>query len=149
MKTRWHFVCVLLLGVLAPFGLAAEGDRATIPACMIVDDPAPFFNCYWVNHKAGRQEIPTSFYVEFGRWAEKEKIRGKFSVVPCLGGIKPIDGSLGEYPGHAREERLAWIEMVKTLYAPRFTITPEQRPRGARRKLELMPNQRVPCPFPV
>ena len=92
---------------------------------MIVDDPAPFINCHWVNHKTVCQEIPTSFYVEFGRWAEKAKIKGKFTVVPCLGGIKPIDGSLGEYPGHTREERLEWIEMIKTLYAPRFTITPE------------------------
>ena len=71
------------------------------------------------------REIPTSFYLEFGRWAEQAKIKGKFSVVPCSGGIKPIDGSLGEYPGHTQEERLEWIEMIKTLYEPRFTITPE------------------------
>ena len=125
MKTFRSLACALLLGTLVTSGLAAESDRATIPACMIVDDPAPFFNCHWVNHKTVCQEIPTSFYVELGRWLEKEKIKGKFTVVPCLGGIKPIDGSLGEYPGHTREERLEWIETVKTLYAPRFTITPE------------------------
>ena len=52
-------------------------------------------------------------------------LKGKFSVIPCLGGIKPIDGSLGEYSDHSRDERLQWIAMVKTLFAPRFTITPE------------------------
>ena len=125
MKTLRTLISVVLLGVLVPFGLAAEGNRGTVPACMIIDDPAPFFNCHWVNHKDVCREIPTSFYVEFGRWAEKEKIKGKFTVIPCLGGIKLIDGSLGEYPGHTREERLEWIETVKSLYAPRFTITPE------------------------
>ncbi len=52
-------------------------------------------------------------------------MKGKFTVIPCLGGINRIDGSLGEYPGHTRQERLDWIDMIKTLYEPRFTITPE------------------------
>ena len=92
---------------------------------MIVDDPTPFVNPRWVKDKSVCPEIPTSFYQEFGRWAENRGVKGKFSVVPCIGGIKAIDGSLGEYPGHTREERLEWIQMIKTLYAPRFTITPE------------------------
>ena len=72
------------------------------------------------------REIPTAFLPgELGQWAQRNGIKGKFTVVPCLGGIKPIDGSQGEYPGHTREERLAWIAMVKELFAPRFTITPE------------------------
>ena len=78
-----------------------------------------------VKDEAVCKEIPTSFYLEFGRWAERTNVKGKFSVVPCLGGVKPIDGSLGEHPSHTRQERLEWIEMIKTLYAPRFTITPE------------------------
>ena len=49
MKTCWTFACALLLGTRVTFGLAAEPDRTTIPACMIIDDPAPFFNCHWVN----------------------------------------------------------------------------------------------------
>ena len=100
-------------------------DRPTIPVCIIVDDPSPFINQLGVGDKKVCAEIPTSFYLEFGRWAQQANIKGKFSVVPCSGGIKPIDGSLGEYPGHTREERLEWIEMVKTLFEPRFTITPE------------------------
>jgi len=127
MRLSWTLVlnCAPLLCTFSLCGLVAAADRATVPACMIVDDPAPFINCHWVNHQTVSKEIPTSFYVEFGRWAAENKIKGKFSVVPCLGGIKPIDGSLGEYPGHTREERLQWIDMVKSLYVPRFTITPE------------------------
>ena len=102
-----------------------QPNGAKIPVCIIIDDPSPFINQLGVGDKKVCAEIPTSFYLEFGRWAEQAKIKGKFSVVPCSGGIRPIDGSLGEYPGHTREERIEWIEMIKALYEPRFTITPE------------------------
>lgn len=125
MRTCFAFACSIVLGTLFACTHSLAAGEPTIPACVIVDDPAPFVNNHWVNHKTVCAEIPTSFYVELGRWAEKERIKGKFSVVPCPGGIKPIDGSLGEYPGHTRQERIEWIEMVKTLYVPRFTITPE------------------------
>jgi hypothetical protein len=92
---------------------------------MIVDDPSPFFNMRSLKDTNVCHEISTSFYAEFGQWAAQNGVKGKFSVVPCLGGINPIDGSLGEYPGHTREERLAWIAMIRELIAPRFTITPE------------------------
>jgi hypothetical protein len=58
------------------------------------------------------KEIPTSFYLEFGRWTERTNVKGKFSVVPCMGGVKPIDGSLGEHPSLTRHERREWIEMI-------------------------------------
>jgi hypothetical protein len=103
----------------------AQSEPSKIPACMIVDDPNPFFNQLALGHPELCTEIPTAFYQEFIRWAEAAGVKGKFSVVPCLGGKNPIDGSLGEYPGHTRQERLEWIEMIKTLYEPRFTITPE------------------------
>jgi hypothetical protein len=102
-----------------------NAGRPLIPVCMMVDDPAPFINNRATEDFTVCKEIPTSFYVEFGRWAERMNVKGKFSVVPCVGGIKAIDGSLGEFPGHTRAERLEWIEMIKTLYEPRFTITPE------------------------
>lgn len=100
-------------------------DRPLIPVCMMVDDPAPFINNRATEDFTVCREIPTSFYMEFGRWAERTGVKGKFTVIPCVGGIKAIDGSLGEFPGHTRAERLEWIEMIKTLYEPRFTITPE------------------------
>ena len=125
---------VFLLALLLPVALAVQpassetpvnSVQSKIPACMIVDDPNPFLNQLALGHPELCKEIPTSFYLEFGRWAKEAGIKGKFSVVPCLGGAGPIDGSLGEYPGHTRQERLDWIEMIKTLYEPRFTITPE------------------------
>ncbi|OHE75732.1 MAG: hypothetical protein A2107_09490 [Verrucomicrobia bacterium GWF2_62_7] len=120
--SRCFFLALAMLG-LGNAALAA--DQPKIPACMIVDDPAPFINMRSVKDTNVCREIPTQFYIEFGQWAERSGVKGKFSVVPCLGGIKAIDGSLGEYPGHTREERLEWIAMIRKLYAPRFTITPE------------------------
>ena len=117
----FHLVVVGMV-VCAP---VTAGETRPIPACMVIDDPAPFINMRWVKDKTVCREIPTSFYQELGQWAKRVGVKGKFSVIPCLGGVKPIDGSLGEYPDHSRQERLEWIAMVKTLFAPRFTITPE------------------------
>ncbi len=119
------FICAFI--ILWGFAEASTTTEASerIPACMIIDDGAPFFNMRWVKDKTVCKEIPTSFYREYAAWAKEKGIKGKFSVVPCLGGIKPVDGSLGEYPGHSKEERLEWIRMINTLYAPRFTLTPE------------------------
>ncbi len=125
MNARRALASILLLGAILGGDPGAAAEPAKIPACMIVDDPAPFINPRSVKDAAVCKEIPTSFYREFARWAEGAKIKGKFSVVPCIGGVKPIDGSLGEYPGHTRQERLEWIETIRTLVAPRFTITPE------------------------
>ena len=116
--------CFIVLAAVGCAPLAADEPRS-IPACMVIDDPAPFINMRWVKDKSVCREIPTSFYRELGQWAERAGVKGKFSVIPCLGGIKPIDGSLGEYTDHSRDERLEWIAMVKALFAPRFTITPE------------------------
>ena len=115
----------LAVGMLSGACCGLGADEPRIPTCMLIDDPGPFVNMRSVKDTTVCKEIPTAFYQEFGRWAEQNGIKGKLSVVPCLGGIRPIDGSLGEYPGHTRQERLEWIEMIRTLYAPRFTITPE------------------------
>lgn len=104
---------------------AFADDALKIPVCMVVDDPAPFINMRSLKDTNVCHEIPTAFYIEFGQWAGRNGVKGKFSIIPCIGGIKPIDGSLGEFPGHTRAERLEWIATVKKLIAPRFTITPE------------------------
>ena len=125
MKSSYACDFLVLVGIVLSGAPRAAAEPPAVPICMIVDDPAPFVNPRSVKDPSVCKEIPTSFYMEFGHWAETAKVKGKFSVVPCIGGIKPIDGSLGEYPGHTQQERLEWIEMIKTLYAPRFTITPE------------------------
>jgi hypothetical protein len=85
-----------------------------IPVSMIIDDGA-----FYV-HK-----IPNAFLKKLGEWAITNGVKGKFSIVPIYGGIRAIDGSLGEYGGTTKEERLEWIETIKTLITPRWTITPE------------------------
>ncbi len=123
------FVVLLSSAAVAAAQSPGEGPqrpaKPAIPTCMIVDDPAPFINNRWTEDKSVCKEISTSFYVEFGHWAERMGVKGKFTIVPCVGGIAAIDGSLGEFPGHTRQERLDWIDMIKKLYEPRFTITPE------------------------
>ncbi|MBC8875457.1 MAG: hypothetical protein H8E44_39025 [Planctomycetes bacterium] len=123
MRTTFVGASIALLGFVVAWRATEASEE--IPCCMIIDDGAPFFNMRWVKDKTVCKEIPTSFYQEFAEWAAEKGVKGKFSIIPCLGGIKPIDGSLGEYPGHSREERLAWIRMINTQYAPRFTLTPE------------------------
>jgi hypothetical protein len=78
----WFAVSFVVLGVYlcSQRGVAAELSR--IPVCMIVDDPAPFINPRSVKDETVCKEIPTSFYLEFGRWAERAHVKGKFSVVP-------------------------------------------------------------------
>lgn len=96
-----------------------------IPICMIIDDPGPFSNAGTTGHSGEICETPTAFYMKLGEWARRSGVKGKFSVVPICGGLAAIDGSLGEYPGHTREERLEWIEMIRVLYQPNWTITSE------------------------
>jgi len=104
---------------------AVPNKPAKTPICIIIDDGAPFSKVSLA--KSGHDlEVPTSFYREFGEWAQAHGVKGKFSVIPCYRPATAcIDGSLGEYPGHSREERLEWINMIKTIYMPRWTITPE------------------------
>lgn len=85
-----------------------------IPVSMIVDDGA-----FYV-HK-----IPNAFLKKFGEWSIANGVKGKFSIIPIYGGKASVDGSLGEYGGTTKEERLEWIETIKTLITPRWTITPE------------------------
>jgi hypothetical protein len=103
--------------------MVSEMDR--VPVCMIVDDPGPFFNAGTTGHPGEILEASNSFYRRFGEWALENGVKGKFSVVPVCGGVAAIDGSLGEYPGHSLRERLEWIEIIKVVYQPNWTITPE------------------------
>lgn len=112
MPLEHTFLALTSLMLCSSFGIAVEHRR--VPVCMIVDDPAPFVNPRSVKDASVCKEIPTSFYLELAQWVKTAGVKGKFSVVPCIGGIRPIDGSLGEYPGHTRRERLEWIEMIKT-----------------------------------
>ena len=126
LRTGLFVVLLSCAAVAEPPGAHAQpAAPSRLPVCMIVDDPAPLVNTRAVEDNMVCKEIPTSFYREFGLWAQRMGVKGKWTIVPCVGGVAAIDGSLGEFPGHTAQERLDWIEMIKTLYEPRFTITPE------------------------
>ena len=98
--------------------LRVEHPMLRVPICWIIDDPGPF-------------STSTADYKRFGEWARKNGLKGKFSIVPCLGGKAALDGSAGEFPDHTRQERLEWIETIRTLYPPeRWTLTPEVATHG-------------------
>ena len=115
--------------ILTTLGFKAEATVVNgpgkIPICMIIDDGAPFSKVFLA--RSGQNiEVPTSFYREFGDWAKVNGIKGKLSVIPCYRPATAcIDGCIGEYPGHSKEERLEWIMVITTVYMPCWTITPE------------------------
>ena len=84
--------------------LRVENPMLRSPACIVIDDPGPFSH-------------PMAVYRKFGQWALDNGVKGKFSLVPCLGGRASVDGSAGEFPGHTKAERLEWIAVIKKLYA--------------------------------
>jgi hypothetical protein len=115
---------VALTGCMA-IGFAASASANKIPVCMIIDDAGPFLNAGTAIYPGEVDETPTSFYLALGQWAQASGVKGKMTVLPIAGGVAAVDGSLGEYPGHTQQERLDWIDTVKTYIEPRFTITPE------------------------
>lgn len=127
--TTCRYVLRLVTPVFAAWMVIASSASAQtsskIPVCMIIDDSAPFANAGTAIYPGEVSETPTSFYTEFGQWAQANGVKGKMSVVPIAGGIAAVDGSLGEYPGHTKQERLDWINVVRTHIEPSFTITPE------------------------
>ena len=118
-------LCLLMCGVALVSDAEGTHGSKRVPVCMIIDDPGPFLNAGTTGYPGVVHETQTSFYKKLGQWARANGVKGKFSVVPICGGIAAIDGSLGEYPNHTESERLAWIDMIKTLYQPNWTITPE------------------------
>ena len=118
MKSQLRHIFCLAFAVLAlPTAFAqtpAASDNKKIPVSMIVDDGV-FYS----------KKVPNTFLKKFGDWSIENGVKGKFSIIPIYAGVAAIDGSNGEYPGTTKEQRLEWIETIKTLITPRWTITPE------------------------
>ena len=133
MKKRshwgWLFACgAMVCGLVQGETFSVEGGKLQaeiivaghpaptkrIPVSMIIDDGAFYI-----------KQTPNAFLKKLGEWAITNRVKGKFSIIPIWDGRAAIDGSLGEYGGTTREERLEWIETIKTLIAPRWTLTPE------------------------
>ncbi len=107
-----------------------EKPRLGVPACLIVDDPAPCINPFyyfrlqvdregWERHEPG---IPADFLAQFADVCEARGIRGKFSVLPYPAGLGSI---LAGWDGCNRAELTGWLDLARSRIAPRFDITPE------------------------
>ena len=107
-----------------------EKPRLGVPACLIVDDPAPCINPFyyfrlqvdregWERHEPG---IPADFLAQFADVCETRGTRGKFSVLPYPAGLGSI---IKGWDGCDHAELAAWLDLARARIAPRFDITPE------------------------
>jgi hypothetical protein len=107
-----------------------EKPRLSVPASLIVDDPAPCINPFYyyrlqVDHEgAERHEprIPLDFLEQFADLCGAHGLRGKFSVLPYPAGLGSI---LDGWPGCDRAELAGWLAIARARIAPHFDITPE------------------------
>jgi hypothetical protein len=104
-------------------------DRRT-PIMLIVDDPAPIVHVYRCHHPPyvtddGRpllEEIPTEFAARFAAVVERWGMRGKFSIVPGMGGRGDLANGID---GGRREEIRGWLDLVRARLAPHMDLCPE------------------------
>jgi hypothetical protein len=120
--------------LLSPGGSAlqitVEKPRLSVPASLIVDDPAPCINPFYYyrlqvdREGAERHEprIPLDFLGQFADICQAHGMRGKFSVLPYPAGLGSI---LEGWQGCDRAELAAWLKLARTRIAPHFDITPE------------------------
>lgn len=101
-----------------------------IPISLIVDDPSPRVHLYWAHSEGGRSgagtplrpDIPNDFLDEFCDTAEREDLRGKFSVVPMAGCRGDI---LHGFPDYPDDEIGYWLDTVRKRLGGRFSFCPE------------------------
>ena len=112
-----------------------------IPISLIIDDPAPVVNAFYLSAVSGttnyehaklRQEtkdgrplikrFPNELLLRFCDIIERQGIRGKFSVIPMVGNSGDIINGLRDV---SEEELREWIDTVKSRIEGRFTIGPE------------------------
>ncbi|HEU5098121.1 MAG TPA: hypothetical protein VFU22_03685 [Roseiflexaceae bacterium] len=107
-----------------------EKPRLSIPASLIVDDPAPCINpLYYYRLQVDREgaerhepRIPLDFLEQFADVCRAHGMRGKFSVLPYPAGLGSI---LKGWDGCDRAELAAWLDLARARIAPHFDITPE------------------------
>jgi hypothetical protein len=112
-----------------------------IPISLIIDDPTPVLNNFYLMAKSGTtsyeharlrletkdgrpliKKFPRSLLLEFCDTVERRGIKGKFSVVPMPGNGGDIVNGIEDV---SEEELRDWIDTVKTRIEGRFTIGPE------------------------
>jgi len=105
------------------------------PISLIVDDPAPIvhvYRCHVVDvhqeppvTKDGRpllEEIPMQVLGHFADVIQRWGIRGKFSIVPGMGGRGDLVHGI---EGGRTEEIRAWLDLARERLAPQMDFCPE------------------------
>ncbi len=117
------------------------GSSVRIPISLIIDDPAPVVNPFYLSAVSGttnyehaklRQEtkdgrplikkIPRSLLLDFCDTVERRGIKGKFSVVPMVGNSGDIVNGFRDV---SDDELCDWIDIVRSRIEGRFTVGPE------------------------
>src|SRR5919109_2119570 len=115
---------------MAVESITIEKPRLSVPASLLVDDPAPCINPFYYfrlqvdreGHERHEQRIPLDFLEQFAGVCRSHGLRGKFSVLPYPAGLGSI---LDGWAGCDRGELAAWLDIARAEIAPRFDITPE------------------------
>jgi hypothetical protein len=110
--------------------ITIEKPGLCVPACLLVDDPAPCINAFYYyrlqvdrqGHERHEPRIPLDFLQQFAEVCRARGLRGKFSVLPYPAGLGSI---LEGWGGCDRGELAAWLDLARAEIAPRFDITPE------------------------
>ena len=96
-----------------------------IPLSLIIDDAGPVNMFHF--HALGQKHdliVPPVFALQFGKICRSLGVKGKFSVVPCPGGLGRLDQPdrvNGVDPDHIE----AFTDIVKEYICPNFSITSE------------------------
>ena len=104
------------------FSVAWPEER--VPVSILLDDCTPCRNPAWYEFpdQGHRAEIPLSFAEAFAGVVARTGMAGKFSVVPCPGGVGRVDK---EMPGVDPGELLQFLQLVRERIAPRLDLSPE------------------------
>ncbi len=120
-----------------PAGVTVLNPRERVPLAWIFDDSTCLVNLnrfsipqfaatypdrYTQDWRSMPYEIPDSFVRRFAEWAQREGVKGKYSVVPFPACVGRLDREL---PGWTPKEVSDSIALVRREVAPSFDIHPE------------------------
>ena len=120
-----------------PAGVEVLNPRDRVPLAWIIDDSTCLVNLnrfaipqfeatqpdrYKQDWRSMPHEIPDSFVRRFAEWAQREGVKGKYSVVPFPACVGRLDREL---PGWTPKEVSDSIDLVRREIAPNWDIHPE------------------------
>lgn len=96
-----------------------------LPLSLIIDDAGPVnmyhFDALWEKHDLA---VPSTLALQFGKICQRLGVKGKFSVVPCPGGLGRLDHP-AEVNGVDADQIEAFVDIMQRYIMPNFSITSE------------------------